>query len=553
MDGHRFASYRGLFLAVAVAAALQAAIIVRSPTVTADGIIFVSVAKDLSRAPIETFRNHDQHPGFPAMLLAGTRAVQAMGYRAEPESWMIGGQIVAFIFGVLSVSVVWLFARDLFGVQVANLAAFVFAILPQPRDSASDAMSDTPHLLFYLLAAWLASSAIVSGRIWLLSGAGLASGIAYWIRPEGLEVMLVALACLVWQSFHARWGFRRLGLASAALAGTTLIVAAPYFVLAGKVTSKQHPLAKAQLATTFIAQLAKAAPATENSPITATTPLIESVRSAPPSGPQTIRAPGGTATRREKVALVSRLVGRALVSFVNSICQGFKWVFLPLYLVGHVELVRRKPRWLPIAFVALLGALHVLALLGLFMGSGYIAHRHVLPLVSLAMPFTALGIVYSGEKLAALTKLSPFHGALATLGLCSAVVLPYTLRPFCDEFVPVIKATRWVQAHAEPGSGIICNSPYVGFYGTLPTMVLGSDAPTLEAAVAKAAGGARYDFVVLHVGAFAYQPAWLAEVQRFYHQVQEFPDPLSGARPKKVLVFEANDRQARRAQPASPS
>jgi len=130
--------------------------------------------------------------------------------------------------------------------------------------------------------------------------------------------------------------------------------------------------------------------------------------------------------------------------------------------------------------------------------------------------------------------------------------LPYTLRPFCYEFVPVIKATRWVEAHADPGTGIICNSPYVPFYGTLPTAVLDSTAPTLDAALSKAPG-ARYDFVVLHVGAFAYQPAWLAEVEKFYNQVQEFPDPLSTLRPKKVLVFEAKQRQARRAAGGSHS
>jgi hypothetical protein len=544
MDGHRFASYGGLFLAVAVAAALQIFVVARSPTVTADGIIFVSVAKDLARAPIETFRTHDQHPAYPAMLLASTRAVQATGYRAEPDSWMIGGQIVAFVCGLFSVWVVWLFARDLFDVQVANLAAFAFAILPQPRHSASDAMSDTPHLLFYLLAAWLASSAIVSGRLRLLAGAGLAGGIAYWIRPEGLEVVVVALACLVWQGLHAHWGFRRLSLATAALAGTTLVVASPYFVLAGKVTSKQHPLAKARQATTFIAQFAQSTQGDAEKSSTLPMPS-----SRPDTGPG---LPSSAVSRRDHLVLLLKLVGRAIAAFVNGICQGFKWVFIPLYFAGHVELVRRKPQWLPIVFVALLGAAHVLALLALFMGSGYIAHRHMLPLVALAMPFTALGIVYAGKKLAALSQVSPSYGSLATLGLCTAIVLPYTLRPFCYEFVPVIKATRWVEAHAEPGSGIICNSPYVSFYGTLPTAFLSPYAPTLDAAVSTAPG-ARYDFVVLHVGAFAYQPAWLAQVEQSYRKVQEFPDSLSGGRPKTVLIFEAKQRHARRAQHESPS
>ena len=53
--------------------------------------------------------------------------------------------------------------------------------------------------------------------------------------------------------------------------------------------------------------------------------------------------------------------------------------------------------------------------------------------------------------------------------------------------------------------------------------------------------------------AFAYQPAWLAQVEQSYSKVQEFRDPLSGARPKTVLIFEAKQRQARRAQDESHS
>ena len=151
---------------------------------------------------------------------------------------------------------------------MANLAAFTFAILPLPRANASDGQSDTAHMLLYLTAAWLASSAIVSGRLLPLAAAGLASGVAYWIRPEGLEVFCVALVCLVWSGLRAHWSWRRLGLAGATLAGVTLLVAAPYPILAQKITSKQLPFAKARTAPTFIAQLAEVQPA-ESEPASA--------------------------------------------------------------------------------------------------------------------------------------------------------------------------------------------------------------------------------------------------------------------------------------------
>jgi hypothetical protein len=539
MDAHQFASYRGMVLAVAVAAALQVAVVARSPSVTADAIIFSAVSKNLARSPIETFRKYDQHPGFPALQLAGARAVQALGDHREPESWMLGGQLVSFFFGLASICVVWFFARDLFGVQAANLAAFVFAVLPVPRSSAADALSDTPHLLFYLLAAWLASLGITKGRLWPLAGAGLASGIAYWIRPEGLEVALVGLIWLVWHGFREDWGVRRLGMATAALAGTALIVAAPYYVLAGKVTSKQLPFAKARAAT-LIAQFKEPKPADAPSAAAAVTAPVPAAPAAPPSAAY-VDPP-----KPAKAALAWKPLGKAAMAFLNSAVQGFKWVFIPLYLIGHIELFRRNPDWLRLGFIWMLGAVHFGILITVHLLSGYIAHRHLLPLIALAMPCTALGIIFVGEFVSRRLGTRPALATLATAGLCATIVLPYTLRPFSREFVPVIEATRWVEANAAPASGIVTNSPYVGFYGKLPVAVLGHTTTSIDEALTAADAGAHYDYVVLHVGAYDYRPEWLAQVERNYRPIQVFPEFIDGKRAMRVMLFEAKDSQARR-------
>jgi hypothetical protein len=533
-----------------VAAALQVAVVARSPSVTADAIIFSSVSKDLAKDPVGTFRKHDQHPGFPALLLGGTRVVQALGDNRDPESWMLGGQLVSFICGLASVCVGWFFARDLFGVSAANVAAFVFAVLPVPRSSAADALSDTPHLLFYLLAAWLASTGLAKGRLLPLAGAGVASGIAYWIRPEGLEVVLVALACLLWHGFRADWSVRRLTLATTALAGTALLVAAPYYVLAGKVTSKQLPFAKARAAT-LIAQLKEpkpdTAPAQPNAPAqpgTSTTPA-----STPAPAVQAVAEPAAAAPaepkKRAAAVLSMRPLGKAATAFINSACQGFKWVFIPLYLLGHIELFRRNPDWLRLGFIWLLGVVHIGILLTVHVLSGYIAHRHLLPLIALAMPCTALGIIYVGELVSRRLGTRPAWATLAIVGLSSAIVVPYTVRPFSREFVPVIEATRWVQANAAPGAGIVTNSPYVGCYGKLPVAVLGHSTQSVDEAVAVAHTPARYDYVVLHVGAHDYRPEWLAQVEQHYNPVQVYPEFLDGKRVMKVILFEAKDSQAR--------
>ena len=56
----------------------------------------------------------------------------------------------------------------------------------------------------------------------------------------------------MWQAVRMHWTWRRMSLACATLAGTTLVIAAPYPILAGKLTSKQLPFAKSQPTNTFL-------------------------------------------------------------------------------------------------------------------------------------------------------------------------------------------------------------------------------------------------------------------------------------------------------------
>jgi hypothetical protein len=519
MDGSKLSAYRPLAVILLAATALQFVLLVRLPTISADGIIFTELARDLAASPIEAMRKQDQHPGFQAMLLGSTWVVKALGYRATPESWMAGGIIPSFVLGLLSVAVVWFFARDLFDSQVANVAALVFAVLPIPRASAVDAQSDTSHAFFYLVAAWMATTGLPSGNLWRLAAAGLVSGAAYWIRPEGLEVALVALPCLVWQSFAARWPWRRRIAAFAALAGTAFLVAAPYVVVSGKFTSKQLPGAIAKI-----------------------TRLQEDVATGTS---QPAPAPSVMPEHRQTTPITLSLVGVALAALVNSLCQGFKFVFIPFYIFGNVALVWRRPAGIQIVFLALLGATHIAVLTALHVFSGYIAHRHVIPLVGLAMPFVGLGVVETGTWLARRLRASPAICTAAIVAASCAIVLPYTLRRLNREFLPVIEATRWIEARAEPDSGIVCNSPYVGFYGTHPIALLGPKAWTLDEALAEAPA-ARYDFAVIHVGAHEYRPEWLDELKASYHLVLELPGSHA-SKAQRILVFAAHEVRVGRA------
>jgi hypothetical protein len=562
MLSRRLATYLPLLLAISLAAVLQAIHIARSATISADGITFISIARDLPQGLSEAFQKHDQHPGYPALLLGATRIVQSLGYRDEPGSWAVGGMIVAFACGLGSVVMVWLLARDLFDQRVANLAAIAFAALPILCWNAGDAHSDVPHLFAYLTAAWLATSGVVSGRLWPLAGAGAASALAYWIRPEGLEVFLIALVCLVWQAFSASWTWRRTGLACATLAGVTLAIAAPYPMLAGKITSKQLPFAKREPVQTFIDQVVMAEPkalvAAAAVPAEASAAGVAAAPSEQSALPKAVE-PASTISQvqvteaerkppvdaqpapRYTARLMLKLLGQAVAAFLNSIAQGLKFVFIPFYFLGHFECARRRPKWLQVWMLALLGMTHFVVLLAVFFLSGYIALRHVLPMVAIAMPFAALGILYAANAVSRSLRAPAGYVAVGLLALCCACVIPFSVRAMNLEFIPVMVATRWVEDCAPQGTGVVCNSPYVAFYGNLPVTYLSHEAPTLEQALAKAPPNAHYDFVILHVNAHEYQAAWIEQLERSYEQVRLFPDPSSGTRHKEVRVYRARD------------
>jgi hypothetical protein len=581
MVAARLRPYWPLALILIGTAILQTVLLVRLPTISADGIIFTRVARELAADPLATMQREDQHPGYPGAMLGATRALQAIGYDREPEAWMAGGIAVSFIAGLFTVAVVWLFAREMFDTTIASIAAIGYAALPVPRAIAVDAQSDSLHGLFYLFAAWMASTGLASGSVRRLALAGLSSGLAFWVRPEGLEVAMIASGYVLLLAVFS-WPWRKSVLALGAVAGISLVVASPYMLLAGKITSKQLLVFKEKPAPSYIERLAEAEeavavppgapvvpPAITPAPI-AQAPVqpapAQPVVAAPPADTAVatpVVPPAGGSVARVKPAaaadtddpngdpdyspeLVSTLIGLGFAAFINSICQGLKFVFIPYYLLGDIALVWRRPAGIQVAFLATLGITHILILVSVYVFSGYIAHRHTIPLVGLAMPFAALGIWQASVVVGRWVRLRPMWLAVPTLVTCCLVVLPFTLRRLNAEFIPVIQAAEWVEQRIDPGAGIVCNSPYVPYYSGRPVAELVPLSPTLGEALLKAPD-ARYDYAVVHVNAHDYRPEWLEQLAPYYQQVLEIDDPLPFHRPRKVLVFQVRDQPIRNA------
>lgn len=517
--------YGWLIAAVLIAAALQAAIMTRAYSIHVDGLTFIGLAQDLARAPIETMRNKDQHPGYPALVLAMATALRPFSSCSEPQLWTHAALMASGMCGILSVVVLWLFARRLFDERVANIAALSFAVLPLFRMIASDALSDTEHLLFYLLAAWLAAEGFARNQVRWFAAAGVASGAAFWVRPEGLEIALITGLLLAMQLVFARRP--RAGWALAAVAGAALLTVAPYVVLAGKITSKQLPWAKKRAQPIFVVEESQAAIRAEQKAAAAASPAAAT---APP-------AHVGVVHQR----VVARLAWKAVRTFVRNLVWGFRYMFLPLYIVGNWELYRRRPAWWVWNLPLWAGVLHFVVLCGVYFLSGYIDQRHMMPLVALALPFAALGAVYIADKLAPLLapRVSPRTCLVTVVAVSCLAVVPRTLVPMNPELQAVFVATHWVHDQSHAGDAVVSNSPYIAFYSSMPGANLSPETTTVDAAVAQLPGGVNFEFAVLDLQIVGYRPEWKEQLERTCTEVFQLVDPRSSRDEVKVLVYRA--------------
>ena len=534
--------YGGLIAALALATALEAAVIARSPIIAKDGIGFIRIAHELAADPAATLRTEDQHPGYPALVLAASRLAQRLMGQNEFDAAIIGAHLASALCGVVSVLGLWLFARRLYDERIANVTALLAAAWPLLRVNAADGLSDTPHLMFYLASAWLAGEGLARGRTWLLAAAGAASGLAYWVRPEGLAPGAAAgiiLAIRVLSPFalrkcvRSRSETRQWALAGlVALLAAMLLVASPYVLIAGKITSKKMPF-----------RPPPSAHAVAIASIEPTTGLLAEPR------------PGGTLPDEfARPAALAGVFGLGLVELTRELAQGLCYLGLIPLTIGTFAPTRPRRQPGVVGLHAALVSVHAALLILLYWVAGYISHRHVIPLVALLLPIVAAGMMVTGERLAACLprRGAPSRAVAILVTLVVLGLMPKCLRPLNAVYAPLVRAAEWVRQHSRKGDAVLATSSYVRFYADLPGILVGPEAPNLPVGMHFAPPPGPWPFIVLEVDERAFDRGQLAGSDGPYEQRLELP-----AHPRKpwakVLVFQLRPRGQRLLVAVSPN
>jgi hypothetical protein len=519
----RFRDHRWLLAAMLLAAMFEAIVIARSPLISRDGVKFIQLARQLPSGVSETLRTHDQHPGYPAMILAVRQLLPADDPGDATARWIQAARLSAALCGVLIVAVIWAIARVLFRDPVPDVAAIVAATLPVLRQNAADALSDSPHLLLWLTACLLACVAVRRWQVSWFAAAGLLSGLAYWVRPEGLSVALVLCAAaplVAWWTRSA--SLPRLALCVTATAVVAVATIAPYSLLSSKLlTSKQDPMAKAEPVLPYVVRKAQA-DANSGAALEAST-TETTARPTP---------------HVAMLAVVMRTLGESVMELAAELMKALHYVYVPIFLFGCVFVVRREPPLAPITMINLLGLSHAALLLYVYFMSGYISHRHVLPIIALAIPACAVGLTHLGVWLADRLSVTPRRGVVIAALICVAIVTPRALRQLNYSYSHLLEAVRWIDAHTPPGAVVASNTSLVPFYAGRSGMHLNQSAPTVEEAI-RADAENRCDYVVLDELTRDFNPSWRNQLDARFTLVKEFAPPRGAGHQTRMTIYEA--------------
>lgn len=179
----RCAALTGLILTAALAWRIILATLM--PAISRDGVLWCWFARDLGLRGLGLLRDdaYDQHPLFPAFVLALQRAGQLAGAADGPLAWQAAGQAASILGGVgviaASGALGLRLGRALGGPgraqRVSLWSMTLTALLPLNVWLSADVMSDQLHLALYLLAVAL----LINTPGWPLAAlGGLCAGLA---------------------------------------------------------------------------------------------------------------------------------------------------------------------------------------------------------------------------------------------------------------------------------------------------------------------------------------------------------------------------------------
>lgn len=435
--GPRLDRYHPLILAM-VGLGVGLYLICTAVLVSVDGTDYINNARKIPNSldtvlPKETF-------GYSLLIYL----CHSLAFPSEEgiESWIYAARIFNLVCWIGACLLLYRIAGRWVGARQSFLGVLTLVLLPKPAWYAADVFRDWPFLLFLIAGMGALLAGCRRGRLSWFGLAGLLSGAAYWIRVEGVQIVMLGLMALGVEGIVRTTGHSRAKLVTA---GALLIVG--FGLVAGW----------------LIAQQGRVVP--------------DKLRFQPEMEASSAGLPGQWQEPFPPILAVSRVpewnlkwVITTPYVLLKDISRTMTWHFLIIGLVGLWSAWRGlKGNTTARFWIVLWGGFQIVMLTYLHGTYGYIGRRHVLPLIAalcVVVPEGAERIVSwfqgRGNRTAGSSK--QYNPAWILLGVMIAANLPRLVTPLHGDKQHYRQVSRWLADHTPLDALLMVDDPRIGFY-----------------------------------------------------------------------------------------
>ena len=439
-----------LSILLAVALCIGIYLILTTAVISRDGTTFITYAKQLDSAFVQTIKNEAQHPGYPGLILVSHKATDFRYKNTSILSWIYCAQSIALIFRLLAITVLYFIGKHLFEARTSFWAILILIFLPNPAEYGSDALSDWPHLFFFAAGLYLLFKAGASRKWWLFGFAGLAAGAGYLIRPEC--AIVVMLGCL-WLGFQFLWPERSIGKSRAVCALALLIagflaIAGPYMMLKGALFPKKN-----------VGQFSQSSKQ----------PDVD--KQADFTLPQTTLASQFTPSN----------ITRAFGKLFNNTGETLMWFFVPALFIGIYKKLKAQKWYEPEKFfIIAIAALYIPLMIWLHCKHGYMSDRHTLPLLIIPILYIPAGLQelstwfqkrFSRKADSAAANRDERFWFLVLIIIGVFICIPKLFRPLGSDKQGYRAAAQWLKANTDSDAVVAVPEIRISFYAQRPGVV----------------------------------------------------------------------------------
>ena len=156
----------------------------RTYVISMDGAFqYIPMAKNfVSGLFSKGLREYGQQPLYPFLIAMVSHLV---------TDFEVAGKLVSTLFGVLMIFPVYFLGKRIFDQKIAFLSTLVLVIHPYIRRFSADVLKESTYLFFLATAFWFAWRTLEKEKRYLFLFIPLFSALAYLVRPDGVEILLV--------------------------------------------------------------------------------------------------------------------------------------------------------------------------------------------------------------------------------------------------------------------------------------------------------------------------------------------------------------------------